>query len=223
MSKDVILNDRAGMIIWGRGLNYHFPNMSYLQRMNINILTWFPHWLNTLSIFNRVITISAFLSAFIYIFMFIGKIVHKDIFSLYDFIFFIAITCFTFWLLSAPLIRYGEIYIVILLSLFIGLYFKDFFVKITICLLAFLIIFFVNRVIRMTTSTVKFIYPSDYYVFKMHENYISTKSGNSIKIYYPENDEKLDYWHFPSVCKKNDIPHIGMLGETFKDGFYIKD
>ena len=141
-----------------------------------------------------------------------------------------AIGCLIFWFFSAPLIRYGVVYVWLVPAIVLGRmiilgYRKldDRTKEIIIRALALVFtIWMVYKVAFLAVEDVKRFNPlylvkqQDYGTYEEKEFYL----GNE-KIYYPAEGDRIGYYPFPAAT--NDLTgKVELMGESVKDGFITK-
>ena len=205
--------DAKEIQVWGRGFND-------VSRYDDPLMKWLPEWVENLDASNKVFLVFAVIGVVLFILTTVYGIIKKK----RDMADFLHITgtitiCFLFWLLSAPLIRYGCVFLWLSPVLVWGnIYLKisphlDRFKIYLIFLLFFGVYKFGVFGIEVSKSaTLKYlICQKDYENFET-ESYVL----HGYTFYYPKEGDRVGYRDFPaSPVKAEDI----FRGETIKEGF----
>ena len=212
---------------------------------------WVPHWFSTITGLNKIMLILAIISVFLYIGYLIyflmaalgrknekirnfgkGKVFElssRSMMATADFLTIggTLIGCLIFWFLSAPLIRYGVVYVwltpaVIMGRLFIvinnriGKDLREMILKIAVGLFAFWMFFkCVNLVIEDSSrfNPQYLLRQQDYGHYETEE----FKLGDET-FYYPIEGDRIGYDPFPGAT--NDVSgNVKLIGSTIREGF----
>lgn len=153
----------------------------------------------------------------------------------YMFALFVGIVSYIFWQLSAPLLRYGYAYVLLVIFLTVGIVvniFKLWFIKLGIgrhgrlydvvfyAGVAIVIIF----IILKSGSLIKYVYNNvskPYYVHQQEYGKYDLDSYdvNNVTFYYPLTGDRVGYDAFPAIPYKKDIE---FRGNDISDGFFGK-
>lgn len=205
--------DAKEIQVWGRGF-------SDVSRYNDPLMKWLPEWIDNLDGSNKVFLVFAISGIILFILTAAYGIIKKKR-NITDFLH-IAGTitiCFLFWLLSAPLIRYGCVFLWLSPVLVWGnVYLKisphlDRFKIYFILLFLFGIYKFgVFGIEIYQGATLKYLVcQKDYENFET-ESYVL----HGYTFYYPKEGDRTGYQDFPaSPVKAEDI----FRGETIEEGF----
>lgn len=211
--KKVADYDAREIQVWGRG----FADVS---RYDESISHWLPDWAMALDGVNKVFLLLAFAS----LVMFLGLCIYTIQKRQKEMLDFLLVTgtvagCFLFWLTSAPLIRYGCVYLWVLPVLVWGFFYLKISPGIDRYKLYLLFLLFVGcykayafggELLQETTGKY-LIRQKDYDNFET----ISYEL-HGYTFYYPESGDKTGYDDFPaSPVKAEDI----FRGDTIKKGF----
>ncbi len=205
--------DAKEIQVWGRGF-------SDVSRYDDPLMKWLPEWIKRLDGSNKVFLFFALSGVVLLILTVIYGIIKKKR-DMMDFLH-VAGTitiCFLFWLLSAPLIRYGCVFLwmsPVLVWGFVYLKISPHLDRFKIYLIVMLLFgiykfaLFGIEVCRSAT-TQYLICQKDYENFKTEAYQL-----HGYTFYYPEEGDRTGYRDFPaSPAKAEDI----FRGETIKDGF----
>lgn len=205
--------DAREIQVYGRGF-------SDVERYGEPVMDWLPEWIGNLDGTNKVFLAMA-LGGVILLILLAAYAVLKKRKDMADFLH-VAGTltvCFLFWLFSAPLIRYGCVFLWLLPVLVWGyLYlkisphldrFKIYFILLVIFGIYKLSAFGVE--VYQGASAQYFILQKDYENFETMPYEL-----HGVTFYYPASGDRVGYRDFPSAPQKaEDI----FLGDTIEDGF----
>ena len=205
--------DSKEIQVFGRGY-------SDVTRYEEPITVWFQDWAAALDPVNLVFLILAFLGFLLFTgFAVYGIKKRKREMAEYLLVMGTMGICFLFWLTSAPLIRYGCVY----LWLFPGITWGFLYLKVTPYLdrykigLILLFLFGIYKAGNFVVETVR-SGTTEYLVLqKDYENFETVPYElHGYTFYYPREGDQTGYADFPaSPVKAEDI----FLGDTIKDGF----
>lgn len=205
--------DAKEIQVWGRGFRD-------VERYDDSLMDWLPQWINSLDGSNKVFLILALSGAVLLVMLAIYGLFKKKR-DMADFLH-IAGTinvCFLFWLSSAPLIRYGCVFLWLSPTLVWGyIYlkisphldrFKIYFILLTLFGVYKLAVF--GMEVGRSATTQYLIKQKDY------ENYETIAYElHGYTFYYPKEGDRTGYRDFPAApVKAEDI----FRGETIKEGF----
>lgn len=211
--KGVAAHDAKEIQVWGRGLydvaKYEKP-----------ITFWFPDWFMSLSVINKAFLIMALFSLIFLIGLVLYTFLKKKK-ELWDFLLLegTVAASFLFWLVSAPLIRYGCVYLWMLPVLMCGyLYLKCAakrsryrLYQVALLLFAIYKAFRFSQEVLQTATDEYLICQQDYDNFETIAYEL-----NGYTFYYPVRDDRTGYDDFPSS------PTIAadiFRGDSIEDGF----
>lgn len=211
--KGVADYDAREIQVWGRGF-------SDVGRYGEPVLNWLPEWVRNLDGTNKVFLVTALLGIGLLAFLVIYALVKRKR-EMADFLFVDTVLagCFLFWLFSAPLVRYGCVF----LWLFPALVWGCLYLGISPHLdryKIYLIILCVFGIYKLTAFCLEVgkAAGADYLVYqKDYENYeTEAYELHGYTFYYPVSGDRTGYRDFPaSPIKAEDI----FRGETLEDGF----
>lgn len=216
MPASILSYDSREIMVWGRGLRD-------VALYDLPLWKWFSTWYQQQN--EKWLIIAGLLSAFIIIFKLIYKIIKEkkvefaaDILNVYSVIALIV------WLNSAPLMRYGIVYLMLPLCIVGADIFKvlERFLHIQT---SFLIVLEACLLIILSSYTGKILEIKAYF---MQENYEWTLTeqvefDNGCDIWFSTGNDLCSYDVFPCVVYKEMVSKIELRGEDYSDGFKIKD
>ena len=128
-----------------------------------------------------------------------------------------AIACYIFWQMSAPLIRYGYAYTLVLLMLTIGFLQQ----RIRLHKVVFWIVIIGGLVKLVMWAKVvgsNFYISNPVWQMDYGEYEVAEYKVNGQTFYYPVNGDQIGYKYFPAICY---LKEFEFIGDEIKDGFYI--
>ena len=141
------------------------------------------------------------------------------------------IGCYVFWQTSAPLMRYGYAYVLLLIFVVFGWFMENFFLcgekmvkvkKISCAAVYFVLVLYGCYKVLMLGDYVKDTCSSEFYIWQ--ENYgvyeLTSFEVEGQNIYYPVNGDRTGYEYFPTTT--GIVEELEFRGETMKDGFRKK-
>ena len=216
--------DAAEIKTWGRGLNN-------AALVNMPITQWFPNWFhNMLPAIDKVIIIfdlCSLIMEFIYAVVTIcrRKWERLDILLVWASV----ASSFLFWQISAPLLRYGYAYVLLLAVLTAWGIFAIIRVTLDRCfwkkrlsfdqVICLLLLIVVMIKIYSFVCFLSSSYQLPYYIKQREygKYELDTFTIEGITFYYPLSGDRVGYDAFPAIQRKMDIK---LRGEGLKDGFY---
>lgn len=216
MSAFAVTFDNHEIIAWGRGLRD-------VNKYNYPLSAWFPIWFQEMSLWGKVLFGShiIFLPFSLYQTAHaLSKRINYGIAGMLT----ISIAGLLSWFFSAPLLRYGNVYLYLLPAILIGYTFEKWQYKETVlskipALTAGLLLLLTPAAILPAFEVIRLINPSDY------ESYVcdTFELSPGVKIYYPKiTPECTGYDAFPSTPYPKRFEVIELRGTTLKDGFRMK-
>lgn len=214
--KGVAEYDSREIQVYGRGY-------SDVERFGESIVKWFPDWVRNLDMINQVFLLAALAGLLI-----LGMLVLWNIFrrkkEAYGVLFLTCILgcCFLFWLLSAPLIRYGCVFLWVYPTLLYGYLYQEISprcdrYKLAVIALGLLGIYkgamFGRELIRDADHAGQYLLvQQDYETFET-----TPYDLHGYTFYYPKEGDRTGYIDFPAApVKAEDI----FIGDTIEDGFH---
>ena len=220
MSPAAVIYDNHEIMAWGRGLKD-------VNRYAEPFSSWFPVWIEEASTFNvflMCINIILLVLSLIVLGVYLKKKKYNDILVLVCFI-----ALFLGWLFTAPLLRYGLIYLYVVPLYYLGVLLLklDNMLKGKIpwkyvYVLAIVGVSFltVKSVISDTSWCIEYYtkYPMDY-----RKNFeMKSVQWEGMELYIPVSGDQTSYEIFPAIPYEARLEIIELRGEDFKDGFKIK-
>jgi hypothetical protein len=220
-----LVEDRQGIQIWGRSLNGMLSEgKSWAEVAAMPFMQWFPVWFRSISHIQQLLFLLACAAMVDFLVHFVCHLIQRTKPDGQEFLLFVGIDCFIFWLLSAPLIRYGSLYMMIVVGCWIGVYHK----KGSRALLYLWVILLAVELSHLPAGSM--LRPADYasadHLLKQTidagtsaDTAGTAGDGTEVDIYYPATGDQTDYQHFPSAPSSEAIGRVELRGNGLKDGF----
>ena len=231
MDGHMINLDAMQIKVWGRAL-YN------VTLIDVPLIGWFPNWFfNTLSTMEKLLIIGDFVAIIITVLKVVEIFIKKSWEKLDVLLVLITmICCYVFWQTSAPLMRYGYAYVLLLVFLVFGWVLQEILTSkyITGSLLGkkfskscaatvylmFLLygcykIVVLADYIKDTSYADFYVWQEDYGVYEMDSYEL-----NGVTFYYPIYGDRAGYEYFPSAGAK--VEGLEFRGETIEEGFIKK-
>ena len=212
MPSYTVLFDNHEIVAWGRGLND-------AEKYFYSFSTWFPAWLSSMKGIHLALLISNALLFAISI-IYTGVVIkRRTVLKNKNFLFLIGISvlCLLSWIFSAPLIRYGYVYLYLLPILWADFFlskmgngvFQSIIVGISMTIIVGCFLLNIN------ISQIHVLFPNDYPEYECY----GVEFQHNKTIYVPVEGDRTGYRYFPSIPYEQRVSVIEMRGEDFGDGF----
>lgn len=212
MDPAILEYDKKEIIVWGR------TTYNVADTYGWSIVKWFPLWFGNLNTLEKANFIGGAISSLGIVITAIYWIIYKRFDELLIGI--ASVVGFGGWLFTAPLIRYGEIYMQLSICIFVLFWMKNsrllkkigrLCCSVGMCCIILLIII---RTIRVMPE-------ADWLALRDYENKeCIANEWNDLVIYIPLTGDQTGYEPFPAVPN---IPgEITLRGSSWKDGFKLK-
>lgn len=213
--------DAAEIKTWGRGLNN-------AALVNMPMTEWFPQWFQTmLPKLGKLFIIADIISIILGFIMLIIALFRRKADKIKDLgLVWVAIAAsYLFWQLSAPLLRYGYAYILLLIALTGGMMWTAICIKIKLadtgsmdrilCILLLMLGF-----VKIWSLGGYIVTQSNLPYYVAQQNYgsyeLDSYEVTGVTFYYPVSGDRVGYDAFPAIPRKVDIT---FRGDTIQDGF----
>lgn len=213
MKKESIVVDAAQIKVWGRALY----NVAYV---NDPVTKWFPIWFKTISTMEKLFILGDVISLAVVGIITVLTVWKKWWNKLDQLLVLYAIAAsYLFWQLSAPLMRYGYVYVLLLLALTAGMILewihKDLVIRLGLALYGVYKLFMVCSLWWNDRGQDYYLWQMDYGVYENQAVSLGEET-----IYVPLAGDRTGYADFPSVPVLNDIE---LRGDRLQDGFRQKN
>ena len=213
--------DAAEIKTWGRGLNN-------AALVNMPMTEWFPQWFQTmLPKLGKLFIIADIISIILGFIMLINSLFRRKADKIKDIgLVWLAIAAsYLFWQLSAPLLRYGYAYILLLIAMTGGMMWTAICIKIKLadtesmdrilCILLLMLGF-----VKIWSLGGYIVTQSNLPYYVAQQNYgsyeLDSYEVNGVTFYYPVSGDRVGYDAFPAIPRKVEIT---FRGDTLKQGF----
>ena len=213
--------DAAEIKTWGRGLNN-------AALVNMPMTEWFPQWFQTmLPKLGKLFIIADIISIILGFILLINSLFRRKADKIKDIgLVWLAIAAsYLFWQLSAPLLRYGYAYILLLIAMTGGMMWTAICIKIKLadtesmdrilCILLLMLGF-----VKIWSLGGYIVTQSNLPYYVAQQNYgsyeLDSYEVNGVTFYYPVSGDRVGYDAFPAIPRKVDIT---FRGDTLKQGF----
>lgn len=220
MPAELLDYDRKEIIIWGR-------EVRDVSRFDESIVQWFGTWYTGQMLRNKIFIIAGFLATFILIILILIKLI-GNIKQGNGIKFFLSnasewlliitmIVSEGFWLFSAPLVRYGVVYLLMPVAVVVYI-FKNFFGEYRFKKWATIgLVFIVSMLCLRRSDDFRLVMPHDYW--KMDN---VKREWYGFDIYIPVFSNMSGYDDFPAVTGERALENIAPRGNSLEDGFKAK-
>lgn len=208
MPRENVIYDRKEICVWGRGLRD-------VSKYDWGITEWFPVWFSELTKLDQLIlgvgVVSVIASCFAIIYM-----IYKRSFCITRLIPLITSNCLLFlWFFSAPLMRYGQIFLLINFVVALGFYPIKWQRPASFGMAFLLILITCNLYARVSTEPIGMVSPIPYGPRELKE----VKLGE-FDFWLAEDNSYVSYYQFPSINYETTLDCVAPIGDSIKDGFY---
>ena len=218
------VSDKAYIVAFGRG----FSNM---EAADMTFSEWFPTWFASLEKTWKLMFYGGLMGSVFWVLEVIKGINKKEKKAenvIYHFTIFAVVVTFAFWLLSSPLVRYGQGFLITLPLITFGKIFmamtEETKIKgaekfLTTLAIGFILLFMIYKG-AMTAVYVRDTFRQPYYVqpqdYGRYETHLVTVGNMSV--YAPDSGDRTGYYDFPSVPSDTYLPEL-YDPDDFSKGF----
>lgn len=214
MDKAVLISDSTDIKMYGRGTVNE-------NQYNNAILEWIPGWFGRQRIIYQLLILIGILcvcAAIVRIWKYIraGRI-RETVFEM------TAVLSLIFWLVMAPLIRYGVVYFFVIIAIVVGdagrrmksrNKYEIFNIVIMLTMVPILGIY-IGGLEKVSDVETKFwLKQADYLSWHATQYQV----GN-VSIWFPDESDLIGYFAFPATSQKRQMQQLELRGDGFKDGF----
>lgn len=211
--------DAAEIKAWGRGLRD-------AALLDMPVTKWFPLWFSTmLPTLGKCFILVDFVCAAVFIGLLVSALIRyekkKTQNEEWQELLVLAgmVLSFGFWLLSAPLLRYGYAYVLLVIVLTVGIVYRRVRIPVAAERIFCVLVLAVVAVKLLTFARyAKSISQQPYYVVQQDYGTYELNSFevNGVRFYYPEIGDRVGYESFPAIPMKKEIR---FRGESLREGF----
>lgn len=212
MPANLLRVDAFRIKVWAKGTND-------TGNPGAGLMEWFPQWFrNEIFPTERLLILADIAACLLYAAMAVYVLVKRQWGKLDIMLVFVTIACsYAYWQLTAPLMRYGYAYVLLLAALMAG-YLLQYSKAAVRAAYVFLIIYGVYKLCICSSQIVRtaywpaYIWQETYDVYEM-ESY----EVDGVTLYYNPSGGAMGYEFFPSVSEKN--YDFECRGDGLRDGF----
>lgn len=210
MLPSILDYDKMEIVVWGRSVKqvelYYQP-----------VYTWIAEWYKAQSLLDQGLIILGGISIPIVLGICFKKIHEKNYADLI--LCFVSLVGLITWFFSAPLLRYGEIYLLLIIAIVA----ERIYVRYqTVTKAAYLLIMIPGFIIYMNQisylSEASMVEQEDYGYYSTYEADL-----NGVTIWLPNEGDQVGYSVFPSTPYEQLLNIIELRGDELKDGFRVKE
>lgn len=216
---EAAVRDAAEIKTWGRGLND-------AALVSMPVTEWFPHWFSTmLPMLGKIFIAADFICAAVFFGLLVSTIIRrgktKGEARKWDELLVLAcmILSFLFWLFSAPLLRYGYAYVLLVIALTAGILYRKMKIPAAAERLFAVLVFAFLAVKALTLARYAWsVSDKPYYIAQQDYGTYELDSfeENDVRFYYPVSGDRVGYEAFPAIPVKKEIL---FRGGGLEDGF----
>lgn len=219
MPSETVIRDNHEIIAWGRRLNdvnkYEWP-----------LTQWFPIWFAELSFDQKILFSLQVISLPFLFFLILKYTIRKHLFSSIPYMLSVSIIFLLYWFFSAPLVRYGMVFLYLIPLVSIGYVLERLLTRSTaltvfskiLIILGCILCTLMPTDILQNREVIRIYNPSDYNSFKC----LSVEIAPGVSLYYPTEGQMTGYDTFPSLPYPDTLDILELRGDDLKDGFRIK-
>ena len=213
IAKHRVIHDEREIKVWGRGLND-------ITKIDVSFVEWMPNWFTTLlSSTEKILVIGDCVAIIMMGIIGIAAVVRKAYQKKeYTVVMFAVISSYLFWLFSAPLVRYGYAY-VLLVCVLTGGYFIQKVDKrwLTNIVCVFIILIGIWKLTSLANYMLSVSGEDFYLAQKQYGSYeVIMYEINGEEFYSPIYTDRVGYDAFPS---SPDGRIVEFRGDSIADGF----
>ncbi len=217
MDPAVLLEDsKYNLTMWARGFT---DVASYSQTYEGTLFAWMPHWFLSQSMGYRILLVVGAVCVVTVMVNMVRSFVQKK--YEYAAVLGVCVVSLVFWLMAAPLVRYGQVYVFVIIALALGGWERKSWIPgrdvLTLAGAAAMLItllFFVSKIKEVGALEPAFwLRQQPYGAWPAVQVQVE-----NVTIWEPE-DDLIGYPAFPSTPQADQLSHLKLRGDGFKDGF----
>jgi len=221
MDPQVLLEDsKYNLTMWARGFK---DVASYARDYEGKLFAWMPHWFMSQSAGYRVLLVVGAACTVAVLFDMVRQFIRRN--YEYAAILGAAVVSLVFWLMAAPLVRYGQVYVFVIIAFALGGWEwkaaqgRDILAAAGALVMLGNLVFFAGKV----GETGRIV--SEYWLRQPpYGAWPATQvQVENVTIWEPDED-LIGYPAFPSTPQADQLSHLKLRGDGFQDGFrYMQD
>ena len=218
MPIQTVITDNHEIIAWGRTLRD-------VKKYDWPLAQWFPVWFAELTYVEKILFAVQAVGFPVFLICRLKDLLQKRKLTDVAYMLFVCIVLFLYWFFSAPLIRYGMVFLYLAPLLTAGRFlesrkvsYKTVFSKLGTAVACILCLLMAHGILQ-DHEVIRLYNPSDYNSFP-HE---SVEIAAGVILYYPTQGHASGYDTFPSFPYQRTLNTLELRGTDLKDGFRTKD
>lgn len=218
MDPGVLLEDsKYNLTMWARGFT---DVASYAENYEGTLFAWMPHWFMSQSMGYRILLLLGAVCAAVVLFYIVRQAACRN----YAYMSILAAgeVCLLFWLMTAPLIRYGQVYVFIIIALALGGWErkaaapgKDVLSMAGAAVMLAALVLLGSKVRDVGDMEPGWLFKQPPYgAWPARQVQVE-----NVTIWEPTESDLIGYPAFPSTPQGGQLDHLKLRGEGFEDGF----
>ncbi|MDE7132174.1 MAG: hypothetical protein K2O65_10305 [Lachnospiraceae bacterium] len=215
MNPSVLASDSLDIKMFGRGIRK-------VNEYDNSLLRWIPRWFGRQQTGNQILilvgtvcTVAVLYRLWIYI---RRKQIREIIFTV------TILISLVFWLMTAPLIRYGSVYFLIMISIAVGGTNEREWNIDTNRIINIVLLFVMVPLLGSYIGKMETLSDMESKLWVKQEDYPSWPATQyqveNVSIWVPNEGDLVGYFAFPATAQKRYLQDLGLRGSNFQDGFY---
>lgn len=210
MDKAILEMDRQDITMFGRGI-------TNADDYGKTLVEWLPEWFLSKEWNDKVIIICGVAAAIVVCWQLIRYLRRRN----YEKSVFLAVSIggLLFWMVSAPLMRYGEVYFFVLIAIALGEWQYRYRDRALMLLVAVLLVplmaIYVSRVKELPQLEAKYLVRQPDYLAWPASMY----EVDGEYIWLPDSGDQVGYAAFPNTSSGKQLKALVLRGDSLKDGF----
>lgn len=212
--------DKKEIAAYAKGV---YDKSRYNEVWNMSVIEWFPTWWQTKELWLKIALASHIVLLPAFMIINIIKIIKKQ--TPYDIVVNITVLAqFLYWLLSAPLSRYGSVVLFLIPCMVIIHMLENKQETAVKCYQAAMPLMLAVLMVCLTYQTGRYIEKlplkrSSYYVYRE----CNEIEWEGITLYGPTESDCTGYYGFPGIVYVRRLPYMELRGSSIEDGIRIKE
>ena len=217
--------DSQQITAWGRGL-YD------ISKLDLPLAEWLPIWWGGQQVYGKFLIFSQAVGMCLVTFIFLRRVDRSHRLRNDMIVFYITLLGgIALWFMTAPFIRYGLAYLLLLPMCALGDYFGEMFHRWQIRLLTIVFavaVLFGPWTVNYIGDDIEFVqdYTKDGYIFwpiPFEDAETDTCEMDGVTVYNSTDEEVNSYYYYPNTCYHDMMNRTELIGSTIKEGFKPKD
>ena len=222
---DYVKHDSDQIIAWGRAL-YD------VSKLDLPLGDWLSIWWSNQQVYGKMLIGSQFVGLVIVTFIFLRRVDRNNRLRNDLLVFYITVVAnIEMWFLTAPFIRYGLAFLLIMPLCAMGDFFGEMFHRWQIrfaTIVLGMIVLFGSWITHYVGDDIEFIlnYAKDGYIvwpIPFEDAETDEYNMNGVTVYNSAQEEINSYYYYPNSCYNDMINRTELIGDTIKEGFKAKD